>query len=111
VHALAVESQSLVGFAQTARALAAGTRAAGLNVPAFRTPPKRSDAVRTIRKLPGGTVVAVRVRGRPREEVVGDMVEGVVQANGLSGKAAAHLRRALLDAVLGGPKTTQPAAA
>jgi hypothetical protein len=106
-----VESQSLVGFAQTARALAAGARAAGLVVPAFRTPPKRSDAVRTIRKLPGGAVVAVRVRDRPRAEVVGDMVEGVVRANGLSGEAATRLRTALLEAVLGDPMTLRPAAA
>jgi hypothetical protein len=111
VHASGVESQSLVGFAQTARALAAGARAAGLIVPAFRTPPKRSDAVRTIRKLPGGAVVAVRVRDRPRAEVVGDMVEGVVRANGLSGEAATRLRTTLLEAVLGVPKTTRPAAA
>jgi hypothetical protein len=106
-----VESQSLVGFAQTARALAAGARAAGLVVPAFRTPPERADAVRTIRKLPGGTVVAVRVRGRSRVDVVGDMVEGVVQANGLAGEAATRLRTALLEAVLGRPKTPHSAAA
>ena len=111
VHAVRVESQSLVGFAQTARALAAGARAAGLIVPAFRTPPKRSDVVRTIRKLPGGAVVAVRVRDRPRTEVVGDMVEGVVQANDLGGEAATRLHAALLQAVLGGPKNSRPAAA
>ena len=111
MHAWPVESQSLVGFAQTARALAAGTRAAGLLVPAFRTPPKHADAVRTIRKLPGGAVVAVRVRGRSRVDVVGDMVEGVVQANGLSGEAATRLRTALLEAVLGRPETPHSAAA
>ena len=97
-----VESQSLVGFAQTARALAAGARAAGLLVPAFRTPPKRSDAMRTIRKLPGGAVVAVKVR---------DMVEGVVQATGLSGEAATRMRTTLLAAVLGAATAAQPAAA
>jgi hypothetical protein len=111
VHACRVESQSLVGFAQTARALAAGARAAGLLVPAFRTPPKRTDALRTIRKLPGGAVVAVRVRDRPRAEVVGDMVEGVVQANGLSGEAATRMRTALLAAVLDCPQTPTSAAA
>jgi hypothetical protein len=103
VHALDVESQSLVGFAQTARALAAGARAAGLLVPAFRTPPKRTDAIRTIRKLPGGAVVAVRVRDRPRTEVAADMVEGVLQANNLSGEAATRMRTALLAAVLETP--------
>ena len=106
-----MESQSLVGFAQTARALAAGTRAAGLLVPAFRTPPKRTDAVRTIRRLPGGAIVAVRVRDRPRAEVVGDMVEGVVQANSLDGEAAVRLRTTLLEAVLGRPQTPHSAAA
>jgi hypothetical protein len=106
-----VESQSLVGFAQTARTLAAGTRAAGLLVPAFRTPPKRTDVVRTIRKLPGGAVVAVRVRGRSRADVVGDMVEGVVRANGLDGEAATRLRTTLLEAVLDRPETPHSAAA
>ena len=111
VHAGRVESQSLVGFTQTARTLAAGARAAGLLVPAFRTPPKRTDAVRTIRRLPGGTVVAVRVRGRSRVDVVGDMVEGVVRANGLSGEAATRLRTALLAAALDPSETPRSAAA
>ena len=106
-----MESQSLVGFAQTARALAAGARAAGLVVPAFRTPPKRADAVRTIRRLPGGAVVAVRVRDRTPVDVVGDMVEGVMQANDLSGEAATRMRTALLEAVLGRPETPRSAAA
>ena len=99
------------GLPRLLAALAAGARAAGLIVPAFRTPPKRSDAVRTIRKLPGGAVVAVRVRDRGRTEIVVDMVEGVVQANGLRGEAAERLRAVLLGAVLGGPKTSAPAAA
>jgi hypothetical protein len=111
VHPLGVESQSLVGFAQTARALAAGVRAAGLVVPAFRTPPKRADATRTIRRMPGGVVVSVRVSGRPRAEVVADMVEGVLLANRVSGEAATRLRSSLLEAVLGGSGTRTPAAA
>jgi hypothetical protein len=107
-----VESPSLVGFAQTARALAAGARAAGLVVPAFRTPPKRPDAMRTIRRLPGGAVVAVRVRGRSRAEIVADMVEGVIRINGLQGEAATRIRTALLAAVLEPPSaTSSPAAA
>jgi hypothetical protein len=111
VHPVRVESQSLVGFAQTARALAAGARAAGLVVPAFRTPPKRPDAVRTIRQLPGGAVVAVRVRGRSSAEIVADMVEGVVRANGLTGEAATRWRNALLAAVMDPPATRGSAAA
>ncbi len=104
-----VESQSLVGFAQTARALAAGARAAGLLVPAFRTPPKRTDAIRTIRKLPGGAVVAVRVRDRPRTEVAADMVEGVLVVNRLEGEAALRFRTALLEAT--GAPAAPPGAA
>ena len=111
MHAGRVESPSLIGFAQTARALAAGARAAGLVVPAFRTPPKRPDAMRTIRTLPGGAVVAVRVRGRTRAEVVGDMVEGVVRANGLQGEAATRIRTALIAAVLEPAATPGSAAA
>ena len=107
-----MESPNLVGFAQTARALAAGARAAGLVVPAFRTPPKRPDAMRTIRRLPGGSVVAVRVRGRPRTEIVADMVEGVIRINQLQGEAATRIRTALLAAVLeSSPATRSPAAA
>ena len=104
-------SQSLVGFAQTARALAAAARAAGLQVPAFRTPPKRPDAMRTIRTLPGGAVVAVRVRDRPRADVIADMVEGVVRANGLTGEAATRMRTALLGAFVDVPGTPRSAAA
>jgi hypothetical protein len=105
-----VESQNLVGFAQTARALAAAARAAGLAVPAFRTPPKRPDAMRTMRRLPGGAVVAVRVRGRACPEVVADMVEGVIAINQLQGEAATRIRTALLAAVTE-PATRSPAAA
>jgi hypothetical protein len=85
-------------FAETARRVGAATRAVGLAVPAFRCPPRVAGAERTIRRYPGGTVVSVRLRDRPFEEVVTDMVEGVVVANRLSGDAALRLRTALLDA-------------
>ena len=51
------------------------------------------------RRLPGGPVVAVTLRGRVFGEVVADMVEGVVIANGLEGAAATRVRSLLLDAV------------
>ncbi len=76
-----------VRFAHVARCLGAATRAAGLVVPAFRTPPRRAGAPRTIRRLPGGPVVAVAVRDRSYAAVVGDMVEGVVVANNLEGES------------------------
>ena len=65
-------------------------------MPAFRTPPRAPAARRTIRRLPGGPVIAVRVKGRPFAEVVADMVDGVIVANGLEGAAATRLRTSLL---------------
>jgi hypothetical protein len=44
-------------------------------------------------------VVAVALRDRVFAEVLADMVEGIVFANGLEGPAARRVRRALLDAV------------
>lgn len=97
-------------FAETARRLGAAARASGLAVPAFRCPPRVADARRTIRRYPGGTVVSVRLRDRPFDEVVGDMVEGVIVANGLSGDSGLRARTALLDAARrGGPPPPVPA--
>ena len=95
-------------FAEVARRLGAATRAAGLTVPVFRTPPRRSGVPRTIRRLPGGPVVAVVLRDRAFEVVVRDMVEGVVVANRLGGESATRIREALLRALVpptvdGGP--------
>jgi hypothetical protein len=88
-----------IRFADLARRIGAAARAAGLVAPAFRTPPRRSGVRRTIRRLPGGPVVAVRLRARPTAEVVIDMVEGVLVANGLTGDAAARVRASLLESV------------
>jgi hypothetical protein len=85
-------------FAALARRLGAATRAAGLTVPAFRTPPRRPGASRTIRRLPGGPVVAVALHGRAFGEVVRDMVDGIIVANRLEGEAASRVRSTLLAA-------------
>ncbi len=97
-------------FAELARRIGAAARAAGLVVPAFRTPPRRAGVARTIRRLPGGPVVAVRSRSRPTADVVADMVEGVVVANGLTADAARRVRESLLGAVVG-PATVGPESA
>jgi hypothetical protein len=81
-------------FAETARCLGAAARAAGLAVPAFRSPP-RVDAPRTIRRFPDGTVVSVQLRGRPFDAVAADMVEGVLVANGVAPHDQGRIRRAL----------------
>ena len=82
-------------FAETARRLGAAAHANGLAVPAFRCPPRTADAVRTIRRYPGGTVVSVRLRDRPFATVVDDMVEGVLVANRVATPDADRLRAAL----------------
>jgi hypothetical protein len=88
-----------IRFADLARRIGAASRAAGLVVPAFRTPPRHTGMPRTIRRLPGGPVVAVRMRSRPPADVALDMVEGVLVANGLQGDAASRVRGSLLAAV------------
>jgi hypothetical protein len=89
-----------LAFARSARALASEARRRGLIAPAFRSPPGLADANRTLRRQPGGgAVVAVRLRGRQLDAVVGDLVDGVVAANGVAGVEAERLRSSLLEAV------------
>ena len=83
-------------FADTARRLGAAAHEAGLDVPAFRSPPRVPDAARTIRRYPAGAVVSVRLRGRPFTEVVSDMVDGVLAANRVPGADAPRVRSRLL---------------
>ena len=79
--------------------LAAASRALGLSVPGFRSPPRLSGVQRSIKRWPGGATVAVVVRGRPWAAVLADLVEGVVAANGLVGPAADTARSALWEAL------------
>jgi hypothetical protein len=97
-----MDRSSTVRFAHAARRLGAAARAAGLTVPAFRSPPRRPGAPRTIRRLPGGPVVAVALRDREFPDVLADMVEGVVIANGLQEPAASRIR-SVLSAALTAP--------
>ena len=88
-------------FASVARSLSTAARASSLEVPAFRSPPRIPDVNRSIRRYPGGSVVSVKVKGRPLGRVVEDMVDGVLIANRVRGEAAPRLRLALLRAALG----------
>jgi hypothetical protein len=84
-------------FAAAVRALANEARKLGLEVPGFRSPPRLAGADRSLRRRPGATpAVAVRLVGRPFEQVAADMVEGVVVANGLTGPKAGEVRQRLL---------------
>lgn len=88
-----------VHFADAARRLGAAARAHGLTVPAFRCPPRAPGVVRSVRRYPGGAVVSVVLRERPFEEVVSDMVEGVLVVNRLAGDDASPVRTTLRAAV------------
>lgn len=89
-----------VRFARAAQRLSVATRAAGLVVPAFSSPPRRPGAVRTLRCRPDGhMVVAVRLRDRPFEDILTDMVDGVCAANALRGEAATRVRGVLQRAL------------
>lgn len=90
-----MESAPAVRFAELARRITAAARAAGLVAPAFRSPPRHATAARTIRHLPGGPVVSIRIRRRAPADVAADMVDGVVAANHLTGAAAARVRARL----------------
>lgn len=89
---------SSIRFAVAAKAITDEARRAGLEVvPGFRSPP-RLPVDRALRRRPGTTpAVAVRLAGRPMDRVVADMVEGVLVANGVTGRD--DLRARLLAAV------------
>lgn len=90
-------------FAGAVKSLGDAARRQGLTAPAFRSPPRLAGCERTIRWRPdGGATVSVRLRGRLWVQVLADMVEGVVVANGLQGPAADRARTALWGAVEGG---------
>jgi hypothetical protein len=56
-----------------------------------------------LRRYPDGAVVSVTLRGRPFDDVVADMVEGLVRVNRLDGEAARRFRGELLHAVTDEP--------
>ena len=88
---------SSLRFANAVRLLAIEARTLGLVVPGFRSPPRLAGADRSLRRRPGASpAVAVRLRDRPFDAVAADMVEGVVVANGLSGRRATEVRARLL---------------
>ena len=99
-----------VWFSAAARGVADEARRGGLPVvPGFRSPPRRPGVSRAIRRLPGlQAIVAIEVHGRDREEVLADLVEGVVVANRLIGPDATRWRARLRGAA--GGAATQAAA-
>lgn len=89
---------SSIRFAQAVRAMSVVARAMELVPPTFASPPP-DGLDRSIRRRDDDScVVSVRLRGRDWEDVVEDIVEGFVEANGLMGvqarRARPQLRRA-----------------
>lgn len=85
-----------IRFARAARLLCGEARRLGLEAPGFRSPPRLAGVDRSLRRGPGPRAsVAVRLRDRVLDDVLVDMVEGVVVANGLSGASAERCRRLL----------------
>jgi len=92
---------SSVSFSALARALGAEVRRHGLELPSFSSPPRLAGARRTVRRLHGGGfMVSVSVRSRSVDEVLADLVDGVIVVNGLRGREAEGWRLALRAAVL-----------
>ncbi len=89
-------------FAHAARQLAREARRRGLVAPSYRCPPRIVGVDRSLRRYPKGAVVSVQLKGRPWMAVLGDMIEGVVVANGLQPPHADRLRNELWAVVGGG---------
>jgi hypothetical protein len=76
-------------FLGFARVLGRVCAARGLLTPSFRSPPRLPGIDRSVRRRAnGGSVVAVRLQGRPTAAVAADMIEGVLVANGRTGAEA-----------------------
>lgn len=71
----------------------------GLIAPGFRTPPRIVGVQRTVRRRPGGGLVAVAVKQRPMAAVLADMIDGVVVVNELAPPESDTVRAALWSAV------------
>jgi hypothetical protein len=95
-----VAQSSSLRFVRAVQAIGAAARAEGLTVPGFRSPPRLLGVHRSIRRWPGGAMVAVVVRDRPWPAVLADLVEGVVAANRLQGPEADRARTALWAALV-----------
>jgi hypothetical protein len=91
-------------FSTAARRVAEEARRGGLPVvPGFRSPPRQPGVRRAIRRLPGlQAIVAIEARGRSRDDVLSDLIEGVVVANRLIGPDAERWRTRLRGAAGGG---------
>ncbi len=92
---------SSLRFAAVARELGQTARRQGIDVPAFRSPPRSPGIRRAIRReRDGSTTVSVMLRGRPAVAVVADMIDGMVAAAQLGDIEAGPIRDELWAAAL-----------
>lgn len=92
---------SSLRFAAVARELGQAARRRGMEVPAFRSPPRSPGVRRAIRReQDGSTTVSVMLRGRPAVAVVADMIDGMVAAAQVSDVEAGAVRDELWAAAL-----------
>ncbi|MFK7917851.1 MAG: hypothetical protein AB8G14_07220 [Ilumatobacter sp.] len=102
-----MEFASTVEFAHAARRLTRAATRQQLLGPSFRCPPRLVGVDRTIRRRTeaegGGAVVSIRVKGRPREAVLADMIEGVVATNRLVTPDADRVRNELWQTMQAAP--------
>ncbi len=96
-------------FVNAANLLGAVAARFGLIAPGFRTPPRILGVQRTVRRRPGGGVVAVAVKNRPTAAVLADMIDGVIVVNDIAPPESDTVRAALWSAVT--PLITSIAAA
>lgn len=96
---IALASTRYAEFAVAARVLASQAHRHGLKPPGFRSPPRAIGVDRSLRRINGGVVVSVLLRGRPFVAVLGDMIEGVVVANRLVAREAEIVRTVLWASV------------
>jgi hypothetical protein len=94
-----MEMATTLQFADAARSLARSCQMLGLACPSFRSPPRLLGVDRSIQRRTSSVVVAIRLHTRPLAAVLADMIDGVVAANHLAGRAAEDARRHLWDAV------------
>jgi hypothetical protein len=86
-------------FVNAANLLGAVAGRFGLIAPGFRTPPRIVGVQRTVRRRPGGGLVAVAVKNRPAAAVLADMIDGVIVVNNIGAPESDTVRAALWSAV------------
>src|ERR1043165_3189723 len=92
-------SNTSLDFAHAARTIGREVRRRGLVAPGYRCPPRIAGVDRSLRRVGGGAVVAVQLKGRPWAAIVGDMIEGVIVTNQLQPPRSDRLRAELWEAL------------